>query len=368
MKSEDVVINSGLLLIPGPVTVNKSVMTAMSNFSYIQNSSRMTSKIRKRLVSMSTSKLNHHTSVRMEGNSEFAIKSLLGNAIPDNGKWLVISNGRCGDTISKIAGTLKINFIEFKSNEKKQPELSKIEELLINDVSITHVAVAHIEISTGMINPLMIISKIVKKYGKIFIVDATGSFGGIPLDVFNSGIDFLAGTSDLCIQGMPGISFVIASSEEMRKCSRTGRSQSFDLYEQWETMEIFNGKWRNKTPIYTLSAFYQALCDLEKEGGIDARYIRYRENHETLLEGMKNLRFKSFLPENIQSPVVTYFHYPRSDEFNFTKFYKKLLREGFMICQGETGSADTFGIASIGNVKNKDMKRLLKAIARSVFW
>jgi len=78
------------------------------------------------------------------------------------------------------------------------------------DRAITHVAVVHSETTTGMLNPIDEIGKIVKKYGKIFIVDAMSSFGGIPIDIEALDIDFIVSSANKCIQGVPGFGFIIA--------------------------------------------------------------------------------------------------------------------------------------------------------------
>ena len=50
----------------------------------------------------------------------------------------------------------------------------------------------------------------VKAHGKKLIVDAMSSFGGVPLDVQELGIDFLISSANKCIQGVPGFGFIIA--------------------------------------------------------------------------------------------------------------------------------------------------------------
>lgn len=53
------------------------------------------------------------------------------------------------------------------------------------------------------------------------------------------------------------------------------------------------GKWRYTSPTHVVRAFYQALDEMEKEGGITARYARYQENHRRLVTGMRSLGFQT---------------------------------------------------------------------------
>lgn len=74
-------------------------------------------------------------------------------------------------------------------------------------------------------------------HGKKLIVDAMSSFGGVPLDVQELGIDFLISSSNKCIQGVPGFGFIIARKSELAHCKGVSKSLSLDIYDQWETME-----------------------------------------------------------------------------------------------------------------------------------
>lgn len=226
---------------------------------------------------------------------------------------------------------------------------------------MTHVAVVHCETTTGVLNPLDAIAGIVKSHGKTLIVDAMSSFGGVPIDMSALGIDYLISSANKCIQGVPGFGFVIARRSLLEGCKGVARSLSLDLYDQWATMEKGHGKWRFTSPTHVVRAFLQALSELDAEGGIAARHTRYAENHRTLVRGMRALGFRTLLPDEWQSPVITSFYYPTED-FNFKDFYDKLKAKGFVIYPGKISQADTFRIGHIGDVRPADFTRLVQAI------
>lgn len=187
------------------------------------------------------------------------------------------------------------------------------------------------------------------------------SFGGIPIDMAQLGIDFLISSANKCIQGVPGFGFVIARKSSMMRCKGVARSLSLDLYDQWETMEKGHGKWRFTSPTHVVRAFMQALKELESEGGIEARNKRYRENHNVLVEGMRSLGYETLLPDEWQSPIITSFYFPTTD-FDFNSFYQKLKDKKFVIYPGKISQADTFRIGNIGDVYPDDFRQLIKAI------
>jgi 2-aminoethylphosphonate-pyruvate transaminase len=44
------------------------------------------------------------------------------------------------------------------------------------------------------------------------------SFGAIPLDMQEAGIDFLTVSANKCIEGVPGFSFILANKDRLLKC------------------------------------------------------------------------------------------------------------------------------------------------------
>ena len=135
----------------------------------------------------------------------------------------------------------------------------------------------------------------VKMHGKKLIVDAMSSFGGVPLDVEELGIDFMISSANKCIQGVPGFGFIIARKSELQYCKGVSKSLSLDIYDQWDAMEKGHGKWRFTSPTHVVRAFKQAMDELAAEGGVEARHARYCRNHDVLVEGMRSLGFKTLL-------------------------------------------------------------------------
>ena len=96
-------------------------------------------------------------------------------------------------------------------------------------------------------------------HGKKLIVDAMSSFGGVPLDVEELGIDFMISSANKCIQGVPGFGFIIARKSELQYCKGVSKSLSLDIYDQWDAMEKGHGKWRFTSPTHVVRAFKQAM-------------------------------------------------------------------------------------------------------------
>ncbi|MEX9940077.1 2-aminoethylphosphonate--pyruvate transaminase [Providencia rettgeri] len=362
--------NNYLLLTPGPLTTSKTVKEAMLfdsctwdddyNLGVVQN-------IRQQLVALATAKAGY-SSVLLQGSGSYAVEAVLGSAIGDKEKVLIISNGAYGARMAEMAQRLGVAHCVYDCGEVSLPDVQQIEQLLRQDSQITHIAVVHCETTTGILNPIEKVAKLAKQYQKRYIVDAMSSFGGVPMDVAELNIDFLISSANKCIQGVPGFAFVIARTEALERCKGRSRSLSLDLYAQWRCMEDFQGKWRFTSPTHTVLAFAQALKELAKEGGVDARFQRYQGNQYKLVSGMRKLGFTTLLEDSLHSPIITAFYSPNSSDYQFKQFYQSLKSQGFVIYPGKVSQSDCFRIGNIGEVYEKDIDALLLAIKKAIYW
>jgi len=225
--------------------------------------------------------------------------------------------------------------------------------------------VVHCETTTGILNPIEQIGPIVKEEGRILIVDAMSSFGAIPIDIEAFGIDYLVSSANKCIEGVPGFSFIFARRAALIATEGYARTLSLDLLGQWKAFEK-TAQFRYTPPTHAVLAFVQALKELDMEGGIIARGARYKNNHRVLIEGMERLGFRRYLPDAIQSYIITCFHYPEDPRFNFAEFYRLLSAKGMIIYPGKLTKIPTFRVGNIGRLFENDIRQLLAAIAESI--
>ncbi|MGF1695633.1 2-aminoethylphosphonate--pyruvate transaminase [Vibrio lamellibrachiae] len=362
--------NEYLLLTPGPLSTSKTVREAMLKDWCTWDddyNKEIVEVIRHKLVNLAT-KHSGYTSVLMQGSGTASVEATIGSVMGDKDKLLVVDNGAYGARIAQIADYLNIDCRVISPGEVNQPNLDSVEQCLIDDDTITHIAIVHCETTTGMLNPIEQVANLGKKYNKVIILDAMSSFGGIPLDIHEIGIDFMISSANKCIQGVPGFGFVIAKQSLLEQCKGNARSLSLDLYDQWQCMENNHGKWRFTSPTHTVRAFYQALNELELEGGISARHKRYQTNQTTLVEGMASLGFKPLLDKALHSPIITAFYSPTHEKYNFHRFYQELKEQGFVIYPGKVSDADCFRIGNIGEVYPQDIERLIVAIEKAMYW
>ena len=353
------------LLTPGPLSTSGRVKNVMLKdwCTWDNEYKELVQNMRKKILEAGGADTNIYTVVPMQGSGTFGVEAMIGSIIKDEDKLLILSNGVYGKRIKEIADTANKNYeyIEFSYDTCIDKKSAK---KVIENSMATHVVLVHCETTTGILNNIDEIGELCKINNRVFLVDAMSSYGGIPIDFEKNNIAFLVSSSNKCIQGVPGFSFIICKKEAIKECKDISHSLSLNLYDQWEVMEKDGGKWRYTSPTHVVRAFYQALEELEDEGGITKRYKRYSENQKILSDGMKKLGFKCLIPKNVQSPVITTFHNPENEKYNFYDFYDFLKKEGFVIYPGSISGKNIFRIGNIGDIKKEDMEKLLKSIEK----
>ncbi|MBI3414135.1 MAG: 2-aminoethylphosphonate--pyruvate transaminase [Verrucomicrobia bacterium] len=356
------------LFTPGPLTTSLSVKQAMLRDagSWHFEFNAIVTRIRGRILKLAgLSRADGFECILMQGSGTFGVEAVFATCIPPNGKVAVLANGAYGERMALMLQHAKIDHLVLRAPENDVPDAVALDYTLATDEAITHVAVVHCETTTGILNPLTALGKVVKRHQRIFIVDAMSSFGALPIDFAAAGIDYLISSANKCIEGVPGFSFVIARRAPLLACEGFARSLSLDLLGQLKAFEK-NAQFRYTPPTHSLLAFQQALDELDLEGGVPARGARYQHNHEVLVAGMKQLGFRVYLDSAVQSCIITSFYFPDDARFTFNEFYLRLSDKGFIIYPGKISQADTFRIGSIGRIFESDIRALLAAVSETV--
>jgi len=351
------------LFTPGPLNTSAATKQAMLRDLGSRDAEfiEVVRDVRSRLVGLGDGH-EEYTAILMQGSGTFGVEAVLSSVIPQEGKLLILINGAYGERMLKMTDIHRINTVSLRTTEDTVPSPQLLREALQADPQITHVAVVHCETTTGIINPIKEYGEIVREFDRIYFVDAMSSFGAYPLDYRGCNIDYLISSSNKCIEGVPGFSFIIAKMDGLRKTKGFARTLSLDLYAQWEGLER-DGQFRFTPPIHVILAFRQALIELEKEGGVTARGARYKHNYELTLAGMQALGFKAYLKPENQGYIITSFYYPSHPNFDFRTFYELLSEKGFLIYPGKLSHADCFRIGHVGRLDASNVKSLMSAIA-----
>jgi len=354
--------NDPILLTPGPLTTSLETKQAMLRDwgSWDASFNAITGTICKDLVEV-VNGAGTHVCVPLQGSGTFSVEAALANLVPRDGKVLVPNNGAYCARIVKILKYLGRAHSAIDIAEDKQATAAMVEGAFKMDPAITHVAQVHCETGTGILNPLPEIAAACARHGKGLIVDAMSSLGAIEIDVKKYPIDAVVAASGKCIEGPPGMGFVIARQAVLDKSQGNSHSLAMDLHDQWTYMQKTT-QWRFTPPTHVVAAFRAALDQFKAEGGQAARGARYRKNCETLIDGMAALGLRTFLPRELQAPVIVTFHAPSDPNYAFKAFYEKVKARGYVLYPGKLTQVETFRVGCIGAIDANEMRNVVSAV------
>jgi len=166
-------------------------------------------------------------------------------------------------------------------------------------------AIVHAETSTGVLQPLDDIAKLVRESGALFLVDTVTSLGGAPVRVDELGIDACYSGTQKCLSCPPGLSPVTFSDravEVIRKRKTKVQSWYLDLSmieKYWGSERVYH----HTAPISMNYALHEALR-LVLEEGLAASWQRHRQVHESFVREMRKLELEPAVAEPIRAPMI----------------------------------------------------------------
>ncbi len=352
-----------LLLTPGPLTTSKAVKEVMlhdwgsRDATFVGINKAVMDELPKVIRGEGT-----FVTVPMQGSGTFAVEAMLTTFVPREGKVLVLINGAYGQRARRIVEIAGRGLVYHETAEDMGPDLAEVDRLLTADPAITHVFTVHCETTSGIRNPVEAIAALAKRHGRRLLIDSMSAFGALPLDSREVYFDAVAASSNKCIQGVPGLGFVIARRSALAETKGNATTLVLDLHDQNDVFER-TGQYRFTPPIQVIVAFHKALQEFWAEGGVAGRGERYAENARILIEGMKQLGFRTLLPTAKQAPIIVTFHMPQEKGFVFQRFYDALKDAGYVIYPGKLTVADSFRIGCIGALGSQDMRSFLVTVA-----
>ena len=359
-------LRDAILLTPGPLTTTLATKTAMLRDwgSWDGEFNALTADVCRRLLAIAEGDAAF-ACIPLQGSGSFAVEAAIGSLVPRDGKLLVLVNGAYGQRMARMATTIGRHCTTLDFGESKPVDPAWVARTLAEDPAVTQVGLVHCETSTGILNPLAEVAAAVAAAGRRLIVDAMSSFGALPIRVDAAPIDAVIASANKCLEGVPGMAFVIARRQALRAAEGQAHSLCLDLQDQLNTLER-SGQWRYTPPTHVLAALQAALLQFDAEGGRAGRLGRYQRNCDRLLDGLRALGLRTYLPSAWQAPIIVTVHAPDDDRWHFGAFYAHCKAAGFILYPGKLTTAETFRIGCIGAIGDAEIDGALAALGRAL--
>jgi 2-aminoethylphosphonate-pyruvate transaminase len=349
-----------ILLNPGPVNVSPRVQQALLRGDLCHREEEFSDllvAIRAKLLQAFAP--SGYTAVPVTGSGTLAVEAMVSSALPEGKKLLVINNGVYGERMLHMAEAHRIPAVELRYDWTERPALGQIESTLRADPAIDAVALVHHETTTGLLNLVTEVGAITRRAGRRLLLDAVSSLAAEELDLIRDGVDLCACTANKCVQGLPGVSFVLVRTDAMTAMQHyPRRSLYLHLPLHWEAQEKRSIPF---TPsVQTWYALDAALDELLEET-VTKRVKRHYTAAQLLRDGFARLGLKALLPAARQSNTLTSLLLPEG--MTYPRIHDGLKEHGFVIYEGQ-GRLQTgiFRVANMGHLTLDDFRRFLAAL------
>lgn len=349
-----------ILLNPGPVNVSPRVRQALLRGDLCHREEEFSDllvAVRAKLLQAFAPE--GYAAVVVSGSGTLAVEAMVSSALVEGGKLLVINNGVYGDRMRQMAEAHRIPTVELACAWTEAPNPEQIESALRDDPAIAAVALVQHETTTGLLNPVTEIGRVVRQAGRLFLLDAVSALGGEDLDVMRDSVDLCACTANKCIQGQPGVAFVLVRNEVMAAMQDyPRRSLYLHLPLHWEAQERRSIPFTPAVPAwYALDAALDELLEETPAGRVE----RYRQAARFLRDGFAELDLAFLLPPELRSNSLTSLVLPQG--ISYPRLHDDLKQRGFVIYEGQGKlRTDIFRVANMGHLTLDDFRRFLDTL------
>ena len=354
-----------VLLNPGPAVVSDRIHRAVAGPDLCHREpeySEMFIRIREKLFRVAGVNDDWELAL-IAGSGTAAMEAMTGASVRAGRRLLICRNGVYGDRLATIADRLGIQTVAVRASQTQPIDPAAVGAALDADPTIDAVAVVHHETTTGLLNPVHEIAAEARARGVRAIVDAISSLGAEELDLADSGIDMVACTSNKCLHGLPGTSFVLLSPEgAARAADAARRSLYLDIAGYLEAQKKSTVPFTPAVPaVYGLEAALDELLD----EGLAHRHESYRARVVLLDEAFERLGLEPLVAARNRSSSVRSLRLPEG--VSYENLHDAVKRDGYVIYAGLGEAAKTsFRVCTFGALENEVLAGFIESLDRAL--
>jgi len=280
-------------------------------------------------------------------------------------KMIVCINGSFGKRFAQVATANGREAVKVVTELGKPVTPEMLSEALEANPDAEAVAITHNETSTGLINDLPSLTKVVKKHDKLCFVDGVSSMGGTEVKVDEWGIDIMFSSSQKCFGVPPGLGIGSVSKRALEVSSgMPNKGWYFDLM-VWEKSHAAGKGTPMTSTIPQVAGLNAALKMIDGMGGKQAYFDLYGKRNTAIREGIKEHGLDTFPMKGYESPTVSCITAPEG--MRGPEVYNAMRGHGFELALGYGDlKQSTFRVGNMGWIPEEYIAEMLDALGKVV--
>lgn len=293
------------LMTPGPTPVPPSVLLAQAR-PMIHHRTPIYSEVLKQVEEDLKHIFDTKNDVLIFASSGTgAMESAVVNLFSPGDKVVVGINGKFGDRLAKISEAYGLETIklEYEWNQVVSPD--DIADVLDKNKDTKGVLVVQSETSTGVLNDVKTIGKIVKETPAVFVVDSITGVGAVECKMDKWSLDVVMTGSQKGLMMPPGLSFVAVSDKAWEAAEKSTLPKFYFSYKKTRDALHKDTPQNPFTPAVSLMVALGEALKMMREEGLKNILKRHAVLAEAARQGIEALGLKLFAPPEGRGNAVT---------------------------------------------------------------
>ena len=347
------------IMTPGPTEVAHNVLEARSipctnpdlDLSFVEDYKKLCVRISKLLDTKAETFI-------LGGEGILGLEAACASLTEEGDRVLVIDNGVFGRGFQDFVKMYGGEPVLFTGDYRETIDIDALGKFLDEDSDFKYATLVHGDTPSGMLNDASAITKLLKSYGILTVVDAVSTMFGEALDT--TYIDILCGGSQKVISAPPGLTISVLS-EDAKKAINDRRTPIRSFYANLKVFfNYYEEKWFPYTmPINDIKGLDAAIENIENDRYILERHAKIASatRKAVIAAGLKLYAKSGF------SNTVTAFEVPegiRAEDILNTmrKDHNILIAGSFDVFAGKIIRIGHMG----NNAQTEKVKETLKAL------
>ena len=290
------------LLTPGPTPLPPQVSEAMSRPIIHHRTPQFQAILKEATQGLKYVYQTNNDVFILASSGTGAMEAAVVNLLSCGDTALVIEGGKFGERWTEICKAYGINTEVISVEWGRAVNPLDIQEKIKNNPAIKVVFTTLCETSTGVVNDIAAIGKIIKDTNAVLAVDAISGLGAIDLKTDDWFCDIVVSGSQKGLMLPPGLGFISVSPKAFKFIDSSNAPRYYlDLKKAKKALDKTDTPF---TPAITLIIALNEALKMMKEDGLENIFARHRKMADAVRNAVLALGLKLFAPE-AGSDVVT---------------------------------------------------------------
>ncbi|MGB2600170.1 MAG: alanine--glyoxylate aminotransferase family protein [Candidatus Omnitrophota bacterium] len=280
------------LMSPGPTPVPEEVLLKMANTMIHHRTPQFQAVLKDVNIKLKKIFCTENPVLIFASSGSGAMEASVVNLLSKGDKALIIKGGKFGERFGEMCQVYGVGTVDHDVTWGNAADPAAVEKLLKENPDVKVVYSTLCETSTGVVNDIHAIAKVVSGTDAVLVVDAVS---GLSADEFRPdewGVDVVVSGSQKGLMLPPGLGFMSISPKAQKLIEASDLPKYyFDLKVALKSYAKDDTPW---TPAVSLVMGLNAVLDLMLEEGVDGILNRHARLAKATREAMKALGLELF--------------------------------------------------------------------------